>query len=55
MAETGIFISSCSRREWARRRPGRSGGVVSVLLVAMVLLVLLAIALTAVVVARGGI
>jgi hypothetical protein len=52
MAETGIFISSCSRRELARRRSGRSNGVLAVLVA--VLLVVLAIALGAIVVARGG-
>jgi hypothetical protein len=55
MAETGIFISSCSRRELARRRQGRSSGVPSVLWSTVVVLVLLAIALGALVLARGGI
>jgi hypothetical protein len=49
MAETGIFISSCSRREWARRRPGRSSGAVSLLVAAMVLVLVLA----ALLVSRG--
>jgi hypothetical protein len=55
MAETGIFISSCSRRELARRRSGRSNGVLAVLVAVLMLLVVLAIALGAIVVARGGI
>jgi hypothetical protein len=55
MAESGIFISSCSRREWARRRSGRSGGVAPGLVAMVVLLVVLAMALAVVVFARGGI
>jgi hypothetical protein len=51
MAETGIFISSCSRREWARRRPGRSMGVLPLLLVAAAL----AIVLVALLLSGGGI
>jgi hypothetical protein len=45
-----LFISSCTRREMARRRPGRSAGRLE-LLVGMTLLVA---ALVAFVVVRGG-
>jgi hypothetical protein len=51
MADTGIFISSCSRREWARRRPARN----LVLRLQLVLtLIVLASGFGAFVVARGG-
>jgi hypothetical protein len=46
-----LFISSCTRREMARRRPGRSAGRLE-LLVGMTLLVA---AVVAFVVVRGGI
>jgi hypothetical protein len=46
-----LFISSCTRREMARRRPGRSAGRLE-LFIGMTLLVA---ALLAFVVVRGGI
>jgi len=52
MAQTGIFISSCSRRELARRRPARNAALRVQLMVA---LVVLAAGLAAVMLARGGI
>jgi hypothetical protein len=52
MADTGIFISSCSRRELARRRPGRIPGVRLQLLLTPILL---AAGSGAFVVARGWI
>ena len=52
MDEPSLFLSSCSRREWARRRPGRSRvltsslvipGLVALTCVLAVMVVLLAI------------
>jgi hypothetical protein len=48
--EKSLFISSCTRREMARRRPGRSVGRLE-LLVGMTLLVA---AMVMFVVVRGG-
>jgi hypothetical protein len=45
-----LFISSCTRRQLARRRPGRSAGRLE-LLVGMTMLVA---ALVALVIVRGG-
>ena len=45
-----LFISSCTRRELARRRPGRSAGRLEL----VVGLVVLVAALIAFVVVRGG-
>jgi hypothetical protein len=52
MAQTGIFISSCSRRELARRRPARNSAL---RLQAVVALVVLAAGLVALLVARAAI
>jgi hypothetical protein len=49
--EKSLFISSCTRREMARRRPGRSAGRLEL----SVGLVLLVAALVAFLVVRGGI
>lgn len=52
MDEPSLFLSSCSRREWARRRPGRSQllasslvvpGLVALSCVLAIMVVLLAI------------
>jgi hypothetical protein len=48
--DKSLFISSCTRREMARRRPGRTAGRLELLLG----LTLLLAALVAFVVARGG-
>ena len=50
MEEKTVFISSCSRRELARRRPYRTPVSLQVLLLAVVV----AIALGALVTAHGG-
>ena len=52
MAESGIFISSCSRRQLARRRPTRTGVV---RLQILMVLIVLGSGLGAVLAARGGI
>ncbi len=46
-----VFISSCSRREWARRRPTR-GGMLRLQLPMVLLIVGLAVG--AFIVGRGG-
>jgi hypothetical protein len=51
MESRSIFISSCSRRQLARRRPNRSPLRAQLLLAA----VLVAVAMVAVVAARGWI
>ncbi|MGO9960745.1 MAG: hypothetical protein ACLP50_33000 [Solirubrobacteraceae bacterium] len=51
MAQSTVFTSSCSRRELARRRPGRSPHLVRLLLVALVV----AICVAAFVLWGGGI
>jgi hypothetical protein len=52
MDEPSLFLSSCSRREWARRRPGRARvlassfvipGLVALTCVLAVMVVLLAV------------
>jgi hypothetical protein len=49
--EKSLFISSCTRRELARRRPGRSAGRVELFVAAIVL----AAAVLAFLAVRGGI
>jgi hypothetical protein len=51
MEDKSLFISSCSRRELARRRPGRNAPRARLLLA----LVVLVLAAAAVFVARGGV
>jgi len=51
MEDRGLFISSCSRRELARRRPTRSVARAQVVLTLLVL----AAVLGALVAARGGV
>ena len=54
MAES-IFISSCSRRELARRRPGRTAGTVLIVLLQLLLaLIVVGMGLGAVMLARAG-
>jgi hypothetical protein len=53
MEGSKVFISSCSRRQLARRRPGRHGGALRMQVVIMV--VALALAVGAFLVANGGI
>jgi hypothetical protein len=48
--DKSLFISSCTRRQMARRRPGRTAGRLELLLGVALLLA----ALVAFVVARGG-
>jgi hypothetical protein len=52
MSGSGIFISSCSRRQLARRRPARLSARVQVLVVLLVLAFLASVAFVA---GRGGI
>jgi hypothetical protein len=51
MQDRSLFISSCSRRELARRRPMRSVARMQVVLAVL----LLAAALAALILARGGV
>jgi hypothetical protein len=51
MEDRSVFISSCSRRQLSRRRPTRSVARVQVVM----LLLVLAVALGALVAARGGV
>jgi hypothetical protein len=51
MEDRSLFISSCSRRELARRRPMRSVVRIQVVLALLVL----AAALAALILARGGV
>jgi hypothetical protein len=53
MEGSNIFISSCSRRQLARRRPSRGGGALRLQL--LLLVVVLGLALGAYVAGRGGI
>ena len=52
MTESKLFVSSMSRRELARRRPGRAWGRVQ--LAVMLTLLVAAVAVTAYVAGRGG-
>jgi hypothetical protein len=55
MTEKSVFISSCSRRELARRRPDRNLWRYEPQLLVIVLLLTAAFAFAAFVVGRGGI
>lgn len=52
MTESKLFVSSISRRELARRRPGRAWGRAQ--LVAMLMLLVAAVAVAAFLAGRGG-
>jgi len=47
MTDRTLFISSCSRRELARRRPTRSGAKMPIAIVLLVLVVAAAVVLAA--------
>jgi hypothetical protein len=55
MESKSVFISSCSRREMARRRPSRTAGRLAGRLELLVGLIVLAAGLVAVIAARGGV
>jgi hypothetical protein len=52
MEGSKVFISSCSRREFARRRPSRTGGALRLQI--MVMLIVLLAGFGAFVAGRGG-
>ncbi len=53
MNEPSLFLSSCSRRQWARRRPGRSRIVTSSLVIPGLLALSCVLAVTVVLLAVG--
>jgi hypothetical protein len=51
MSESSLFLSSCSRREWARRRGGRSRYRLSAMVIPGLVTLSLVLAVTVVVLA----
>jgi len=51
MSDSSLFLSSCSRREWARRRGGRSRFAIGALVVPGLVTVSIVLAVTVVVLA----